>query len=76
MKDIKNIRQDFHLAAWVMPQGWHLGILWGVGGGVKKMYCEIQSDLVCVTYIIGTCSGTIFFSPNPLGPLEGPKAQI
>ena len=22
MKDIKHIRRDFHLAAWVMPQGW------------------------------------------------------
>ena len=33
MKDIKHIRQDFQLAPWVMPQGWDLGVLWGVGGG-------------------------------------------
>ena len=26
MKDIKHIRRDFHLAAWVMPQGWDLGV--------------------------------------------------
>ena len=25
MKDIKHIRRDFHLAAWVMLQGWDLG---------------------------------------------------
>ena len=24
MKDIKHIRWDFYLAAWVMPQGWDL----------------------------------------------------
>ena len=32
MKDIKNIRRDFHSIAWVMPQGWDLGVSWGVGG--------------------------------------------
>ena len=31
MKDIKHIRQDFHLTAMVMPQEWDLGVLWGVG---------------------------------------------
>ena len=32
MKDIKLIRQDFHSVAWVvMPQGWDLGVPWGVG---------------------------------------------
>ena len=36
MKDIKHIRRDFHLAAWVMHQGWDLGVLWGVGGSKKK----------------------------------------
>ena len=46
MKDIKHIRQDFHLAAWVMPQGWDLGVPWGVVGS-KKNFSEIQSDLVC-----------------------------
>ena len=32
MKDIKHIRRDSHLAAWVMPQGWDLGYR----GGQKK----------------------------------------
>ena len=32
MKDIKHIRRDFHSIAWVMPQGWDLGVPWGVGG--------------------------------------------
>ena len=31
MKDIKHIRWDFHSVAWVMPQGWDLGVPWGVG---------------------------------------------
>ena len=35
MKDIKHIRRDFHLAAWVMRQGWDLGVPWG-GWGIKK----------------------------------------
>ena len=26
MKDIKRIRRDFHLVAWVMPQGSDLGV--------------------------------------------------
>ena len=33
MKDIKHIRRDFHSTAWVMPQGWDFGLLWG-GWGV------------------------------------------
>ena len=31
MKDIKHIRRDFHLATWVMPNGWDLGVSWGLG---------------------------------------------
>ena len=46
MKDIKHIRRDFHLAAWVMPQGWDLGVPWGVVGS-KKIFSENQPDLVC-----------------------------
>ena len=29
MKDIKHIRQDFHLVPWVMPKGLGLGVLGG-----------------------------------------------
>ena len=46
MKDIKHIRRDFHLAAWVMLQGWDLGVPWGVVGS-KNFFSEIQPDLVC-----------------------------
>ena len=45
MKDIKHIRRDFHLVAWVMPQGSDLGVPWG-GLGVNFFF-EIQPDLVC-----------------------------
>ena len=45
MKDIKHIRRDFYLAAWVMPQGWDLEVLWGLG--VNQFLSEIQPDLVC-----------------------------
>ena len=37
MKDTKHIRRDFHSVAWVMPQGWDLGVL-GVPRGSKKMF--------------------------------------
>ena len=50
MKDIKHIRQDFHLTAWVMPQGWDLRVLWGggLGGWVKQFFfSEIQPELGC-----------------------------
>ena len=46
MKDIKHIRGDFHSIAWVMPQGWDLGVPWGVGGS-KNFFSQIQPDLVC-----------------------------
>ena len=42
MKDIKHIRRDFHLVAWVMPQGSDLRIPWGGGvwggGGVNFFF--------------------------------------
>ena len=51
MKDIKHIRRDFHLAAWVMRQGWDLGVPLGGGGGgglgVNFFFFEIQPDSVC-----------------------------
>ena len=52
MKDIKHIRRDFHLVAWVMPQGSELGVPWGGGGGggglgVNFFFFEIQPNLVC-----------------------------
>ena len=48
LKDIKHIRWDFHSVAWVMPQGWDLGVPWGgMGLGVQKLFSQIQPDLVC-----------------------------
>ena len=46
MKDIKHIRRDFNLVAWVMPQGSDLGVPYGVWG-VQKHFFEIQPDLMC-----------------------------
>ena len=67
MKDIKHIRQDFHLAAWVMPQEswvmpqeWNLGKPWGVG--------------VCVSYLHEWhMHRRPFLGPQSLGPRGGAK---
>ena len=46
MKDIKHIGCDFHSVTWVRPQGWDLGVPWGLG--VQKIFSpQIQPDLVC-----------------------------
>ena len=37
MKDTKHIRRDFYSVAWVMPQGWDLGVL-GVPRGSKNFF--------------------------------------
>ena len=47
MNDIKHIRWDFHLAAWVMPQGWDLGVPWGLGGQKNPKFNQIW----CVSYL-------------------------
>ena len=68
MKDIKHIKRDFHVVAWVMPQGW------GYRGGlaVKKMFSEFH-QIWCVSYMNGTCNGTILWVPASWGLGEGPK---
>ena len=35
MKDINHIRQDLRSVAWVIPQGWDLGVPWR---GLKKFF--------------------------------------
>ena len=45
MKDIKHIRRDFHLAAWVMPRGGTWAYRGGLGGK-KNFFSEIQPDFV------------------------------
>ena len=76
MKDIKHIRRDFHLAIWVMPQGWDLGVLWGFEGSKKYFFWNSTRFGVWVTYMNGTCNSTIFGIPTPWGLGEGPKGQI
>ena len=66
MKDTKHIIRDFHLAAWVIPQGWDLRVPWGVGGQKNS---KIQPDLVCECHIQRHhCLGS-----GPLGPWGGAK---
>ena len=74
MKDIKHIRWDFHTAAWVMPQEWDLVVPWGLG--VKKVFGEIQPDMVC-ELLTWMAHATVHFGvPAPCGLGEGPKSQI
>ena len=73
MKDIKHIRQDFHLTAWVMPQGWDLGVPWGLGGIFFPKFNQIW----CVSYL-HECHKQWhhFLGPAPWGLGERPKGQI
>ena len=73
MKDIKHIRWDFHLAAWVMPQGWDLGVPWRVGGSIKKFSPKFN-EISCVSYL-HECrmQRHHFWGPRPLGPWVGAK---
>ena len=77
MKDIKHIRRDFHLAAWVMPQGWDLGVPWG-GCGVKKFFFPKINQIWCVSCLHEwhIQRHRFFLVPAPWGPGEGPKGQI
>ena len=71
LKDIKHIRRDFHSVAWVMPQGWDLGVPWGLG--VPKTFFPNSTRFsVWVTYMNGTCNGT-FFCPRLLESWGGAK---
>ena len=73
IKDINHIRQDFHLAAWVMPQGWDLGVPWGVGGSQKIFFLKFN-QIWCVSYL-HECHIQLhsFLGPGPLGPWGGVK---
>ena len=73
MKDIKHIRRDFHLVAWVMTQGWDLGVPSGVGGS-KKFFPPKVNQIWCVSYSHEWhMQRHIFFWPRPLGPWGGAK---
>ena len=66
MKDRKHIRLDFHLAPWVMFQGWDLGVPWVVGG--SKKFPKFN-QILCVSYL-HEChmQQHHFLGPCPLGP--------
>ena len=73
MKDIKHIRWDFHLAAWVMPQGWDLGVPWGVG--VNFFFTKFN-QIWCVSCLNKWHMHRRHFippPPHPLGPWGGAK---
>ena len=72
MKDIKHIRRDFHLVAWVMPQGLDLGVLWGFGG--QKFFFSKFNQIWCVSYLHEWhMHRRHFLGPHPLGPWGGAK---
>ena len=72
MKDIKHIRRDFHLVAWVMPQGSDLGVLWGFGGQI--FFFSKFDQILCVSYLHEWhMHQHHFLGPRPLGPWGGAK---
>ena len=72
MKDIKHIRRDFHFAAWVMPQGWDLGVPWGVAR--SKKFSPKFNQIRCVSYLHEWhMQRHHFLGPRPLGPWGGAK---
>ena len=70
IKDINHIRRDFHSVAWVMPQGWDLGVLWGVE---VHFFPQIQPDLVCELLTSMAHATAQFLGPRLLGPWGGAK---
>ena len=72
LKDIKHIRQDFHSVAWVMPQGWDLGVPRGVGG--PKNFFPKFNQIWCVSYLHEWHMQLHnFLGPRLLGPWGGAK---
>ena len=71
-KDIKHIRRDFHSFAWVMPQGWDLGVPWGVGG--PKTFFPKFNQIWCLSYLHEWhMQRHNFLGPRLLGPCGGTK---
>ena len=72
MKDIKQIRRDFHLVAWVMPQGWTWRYCGGLGGSI--FFFPRFNQIWCVSYL-HEChmQRHHFLGPRPLEPWEGAK---
>ena len=72
-KDIKHIKRDFHLTAWVRPQGSDLGVLWGFG----DFFFEVRPIFVyeLLTWM-AHATAPLFWVPAPWGLGEGSKGQI
>ena len=71
MKDIKHIRRDFHLAAWVMPQGWDFGYRGGWGASI---FFSKFNQIWCVSYLHEWhMHWHHFLGPQHLGPWGGAK---
>ena len=74
MKDIKHIRRDFHLVAWVMPQGSDLGVPWGGLGG--SIFFSKFNQIWFVSYLHEWHKHRHhFLGPRPLGPWGGAKGS-
>ena len=72
MKDIKRIGRDFHSVASVMPQGWDLGVPWGVG--VQIFFLPKFNQIWCVSCLHEWhMQHHKFFGPRLLGPWGGAK---
>ena len=72
MKDIKHIRRDFHLAAWVMLQGRDLGVPWGLWGQI--FFFPKFNQIWCVSYLHEWhMQRHHFLGPRPLRPWGGSK---
>ena len=75
MKGIKHIRRDFHSVAWVMPQGWDLGVPLGLGG--PKVFSPKFNQIWCLSYLHKWhMQRHNFLVPASWGLGEGPKGQI
>ena len=67
MKDIKHIRRDFHLAAWVMPRGGTWAYRGGLGG--QKNFFPKFDQILCLSYSHEWhMHRHNFLGPGPLGP--------
>ena len=63
MKDIKHIRRDFHLVAWVMPEG-----------GLGVIFFSKFNQIWCLSYLHKWhMHRHHFLGPRPMGPWGGAK---
>ena len=68
----KTYQMGFHLAAWVMPQGWDLVVPRGVGG--RQFFFMKFNQIWCVSYLHEWHMYWCHFSGSrPLGPRGGAK---